>query len=97
MFHESTQSDKALFNRLCPPAKDGTRKFAPVMLKRLKKLGIQHTNPDDLIEEEVSKFARLDIDVNSITWYKATLDTSLLKCEFRPHLLLLLVVVGNVW
>ena len=27
MFHESSQSRKALFDRLCPPAKDGSRRF----------------------------------------------------------------------
>merc|ERR1711871_1630958 len=45
IFHESQQSNAALFKRLCPPAKDGTRKFSPVMLKRLAKLGIAKTNP----------------------------------------------------
>ena len=40
VFHETRQSDEALFRRLCPPAKDGSRKFSPVMFKRLKKLGI---------------------------------------------------------
>ena len=35
MFHENTQTNKALFNRLCP-AKKGVRTFAPVMLKRLQ-------------------------------------------------------------
>lgn len=39
MFHENSQSDKSLFNRLCPEDKDGKRKFAPVMTKRLQKLG----------------------------------------------------------
>lgn len=38
------------------------------MFKRLEKLGITKTNPDDLTEEEVSKFARLDIDPEKITW-----------------------------
>lgn len=32
--------DDALFNRLCPPDRDGGRHFAPVMLRRLSKLGI---------------------------------------------------------
>ena len=41
MFHESTQSDEALFKRLCPASKDGSRRFAPVMLKRLANLGIR--------------------------------------------------------
>ena len=35
MFHESSADDEQLFERLCPPAKDGTRKFSPVMLRRL--------------------------------------------------------------
>ncbi|OIV91247.1 hypothetical protein TanjilG_30469 [Lupinus angustifolius] len=68
MFHESTQSDKALFNRLCPPNKEGKRRFSDVMFSRLNKLGISKTNPDDLTPEEVNKFARLDIDQNAITW-----------------------------
>lgn len=67
MFHENTQTNKALYNRLVPK-KGGVRKFAPVMFRRLKKLGIDKTNPDDLTEEEVAKFARLDIDPETITW-----------------------------
>lgn len=74
MFHERAQSDKALFRRLCPRAKDGSRKFAPVMLTRLKKLGITKVTPDDLTDEEISKFARLDIDPDTITWQRV-LDT----------------------
>ncbi|KAI0709483.1 C-1-tetrahydrofolate synthase [Earliella scabrosa] len=67
MFHEATQSDKALYSRLVP-AKKGKREFAPLMLKRLKKLGIDKTNPDDLTPEEINRFARLDIDPETITW-----------------------------
>ncbi|KAI9300369.1 formate--tetrahydrofolate ligase-domain-containing protein [Cunninghamella echinulata] len=74
MFHENTQSDKALFSRLCP-AKKGVRKFAPVMLKRLKKLGINKTDPSELTEEEIKKFARLDIDPATITWQRV-MDTN---------------------
>ena len=70
MFHESKQSDKALWKRLCPVQKDGSRKFANVMLRRLEKLGINKTNPDDLTEEEISQFVRLDIDPESITWQR---------------------------
>ncbi|KAK4701981.1 hypothetical protein P7C70_g4241, partial [Phenoliferia sp. Uapishka_3] len=73
-FHESTQTDKQLFNRLCPPKK-GVRTFAPIMFKRLQKLGITKTNPDDLTEEEVSRFARLDIDPEKITWHRVV-DTN---------------------
>jgi len=68
LFHENTQTDKQLFDRLCPADKDGNRTFSAVMLKRVKKLGIDKTNPNDLTEEEQSKFARLDIDESSITW-----------------------------
>lgn len=68
MFHESSQKDKALFNRLCPKGKDGKRHFAPIMQSRLDKLGITKVNPEDLTDEEISKFARLDIDPDTITW-----------------------------
>ncbi len=68
MFHETRQKDEALFRRLCPRAKDGSRTFAKSMLLRLKKLGIDKTNPDDLTEEEIHRFVRLDIDPDSITW-----------------------------
>lgn len=73
MFHEDTQKDEALFNRLCP-AKNGVRRFAPVMLKRLAKLNITGTEPEQLSEEERARFARLDIDPDSITWQRV-LDT----------------------
>ena len=56
MFHEATQSDAALFNRLCPADKKGVRTFAPVMLRRLKKLGIEQTNPDDLTDVEKGRY-----------------------------------------
>src|SRR3989337_2115262 len=62
MFHESMQDDEKLFNALCPPDKQGNRKFSPSMLRRLKKLGIDKTNPNDLTPEERPRFARLDID-----------------------------------
>jgi len=68
MFHEAAQSDEALFRRLCPADKQGRRTFAPVMLRRLRKLGITKTDPSDLTPEEVSAFVRLDFDPKSITW-----------------------------
>ena len=68
MYHETRQSDEALFKRLCPPAKDGSRSFAKPMLRRLEKLGINKTDPNDLTEEEVSRFVRLDIDPDTVTW-----------------------------
>lgn len=67
MFHENTQKDGPLYKRLVP-AKKGKREFAPIMFRRLKKLGIDKTNPDDLTPEEITRFARLDIDPETITW-----------------------------
>ena len=74
MFHEATQKDKALFNRLVPK-KNGVRVFAPIMFRRLKKLGIEKTKPDELTDEEITRFARLDIDPDTITW-KRVLDVN---------------------
>lgn len=45
------------------------------MFKRLKKLGIDKTNPDDLTPEEINRFARLDVDLSTITWNRV-LDTN---------------------
>lgn len=67
MFHESTQKDGPLYKRLVP-AKKGKREFQAIMFRRLKKLGITKTNPDELTEEEIHRFARLDIDPDTITW-----------------------------
>lgn len=69
MFHEYTQKDGPLYKRLVPETK-GKREFKPVMFKRLKKFGIDKTNPDDLTPEEINKFARLDIDPETITWHR---------------------------
>ncbi|CDH15466.1 probable C-1-tetrahydrofolate synthase,cytoplasmic [Zygosaccharomyces bailii ISA1307] len=66
-FHEATQKDGPLYRRLVP-AKKGVRTFSKTMLKRLEKLGINKTSPDDLTPEEITKFARLDIDLDTITW-----------------------------
>lgn len=68
IFHESTQSDKALLNRLCPPNKEGKKCFSEIMFRRLRKLGISKSKPEELTPEEVNKFARLDIDPSSVTW-----------------------------
>jgi formyltetrahydrofolate synthetase len=74
-FHEWRQTDEALFRRLCPRDKQGNRKFAPSMIKRLQKLGIDKTNPDDLTPEEIHRFVRLDIDPDTITW-RRVIDTN---------------------
>ncbi|PPQ93304.1 hypothetical protein CVT25_014433 [Psilocybe cyanescens] len=74
IFHEGTQSDKALYSRLVP-TKKGKREFAPLMFKRLKKLGIDKTDPNSLTPEEITRFARLDVDLDTITWNRV-LDTN---------------------
>lgn len=74
MFHEADMDDATLFKRLCPP-KNGKRFFTGTMLRRLKKLGIDKTNPDDLTPEEISRFVRLDIDPETITW-RRVIDTN---------------------
>ncbi len=75
MLHESMQDDEKLFNALCPPNKKGERRFSPTMLRRLKKLGIEKTDPNELTPEERSRFARLDIDPNGIAW-RRVMDTN---------------------
>lgn len=75
MYHENTQSDEALFRRLFPQDKKGKRSFARGMLKRLENLGIDKTDPDELTEEERSRFVRLNIDPDTITWMRG-LDTN---------------------
>lgn len=75
ILHESGATDEQLFNRLCPPDKHGKRRFAPGLLGRLRKLGIDKTDPNELTPEERSKLVRLDIDPTTITW-RRVLDTS---------------------
>jgi len=76
IFHEkTTPSDDTLFDRLCPPGKDGSRRFSGVMLRRLRKLGIDKGDPNQLTPEERGRFARLDIDPDSVTW-RRVLDTN---------------------
>ncbi|KAL5253163.1 hypothetical protein ACHWQZ_G013070 [Mnemiopsis leidyi] len=64
IFHEATQSDEALFKRLCPPEKP----LPPIMLRRLQKLGIAGKTPEELSPEERVRFARLNIDPTTIMW-----------------------------
>jgi formyltetrahydrofolate synthetase len=76
VFHEATTpSDEALFNRLCPADRDGSRRFSPVMLRRLKKLGIAKMDPNELSADERKRFGRLDINPRSVTW-RRVVDTS---------------------
>lgn len=75
MFHEQDMDAEKFFEALCPPDKKGQRKFSPSMLRRLKKLGIAKTDPNELTPEERARFAYLDIDPASITW-RRVLDTN---------------------
>lgn len=69
MMHEvNTPDNDKLFDALCPMDKKGGRKFSPSMLRRLKKLGINKTDPNELTPEERADFARLDIDPQNVTW-----------------------------
>jgi formyltetrahydrofolate synthetase len=68
MHEANTPDDNKLFDALCPPNKKGERKFSPSMLRRLKKLGINKTNPNDLTPEERRRFARLNMDYSGVQW-----------------------------
>ncbi|MBI4762575.1 MAG: formate--tetrahydrofolate ligase [Chloroflexota bacterium] len=68
MHEANTPDDNKLFDALCPPNKNGERKFSPTMLRRLKKLGIDKTDPNDLTPEERRRFARLDMDYSGVQW-----------------------------
>ena len=76
MLHEkATPDDEKLFNALCPADKQGARRFSPSMLRRLQKLGIKKTDPNELTTEERKRFARLDIDPDNIT-FRRVVDTN---------------------
>ncbi|XP_033859625.3 monofunctional C1-tetrahydrofolate synthase, mitochondrial-like isoform X4 [Acipenser ruthenus] len=74
ILHESTQSDKALYNRLVPSV-NGVRHFSSIQLARLRRLGINKSDPSTLTVEEITSFVRLDIDPATITWQRV-LDTN---------------------
>jgi methylenetetrahydrofolate dehydrogenase (NADP+)/methenyltetrahydrofolate cyclohydrolase/formyltetrahydrofolate synthetase len=73
MYHEARQSDKQLFDRLMP-VKDGKRKVATAIQRRMKRLGFTG-EVDSLNEEQRRKLVRLDIDPARITW-RRVLDTN---------------------
>ncbi|HAF47709.1 MAG TPA: formate--tetrahydrofolate ligase, partial [Anaerolineaceae bacterium] len=75
MYHETYQSDEALFDRLCPPDEDGQRAFGIGMLGRLENLGIDKTDPNELTKDEKHRFARLNVNRDTLTWRRAT-DTN---------------------
>ncbi|XP_068432933.1 monofunctional C1-tetrahydrofolate synthase, mitochondrial isoform X1 [Clinocottus analis] len=74
MLHEATQSDKALFSRLVPSV-NGVRRFSPIQISRLQRLGINEQDPASLTPQDVSAFVRLDLDPSKITWQRVV-DTN---------------------
>lgn len=67
LFHEATSKTIEGFYQRLVPAKKGKRSFTPAMINRLKSLGINKINPDELTPEEIRLFAKLNIDPQSIT------------------------------
>jgi formyltetrahydrofolate synthetase len=86
LFHESRPNAAGrdglglvIFDRLCPKdAKTGKREFSPIMLRRLKKIGVEDSaklaDPELLTPEERVRFSLLDIDPATVTWQRV-LDT----------------------
>jgi hypothetical protein len=50
---------------------DGSRKFAPIMFRRLKKLGITKTIPNDLTKEEVLPDVNIRHPITDVSKYGA--------------------------
>ncbi|KAL1461543.1 hypothetical protein WDU94_013428 [Cyamophila willieti] len=74
MFHEETQTDEQLYNRLVPKVK-GKREFSIIQRRRLLRLKIEKTDPNTLTPEEIKKFVRLNIDPDTISW-RRVMDTN---------------------
>ncbi|CAF5185401.1 unnamed protein product, partial [Rotaria magnacalcarata] len=74
MFHENTQTDQALYNRLVATV-NGKRTFSAIQQRRLNKLNINKTDPEALTEDEIRNFVRLNIDPTTITWQRVV-DTN---------------------
>lgn len=64
IFHERTQKTKDLYRRLT----DELKNFTPIMMRRLRKLGIDKTDPKTLTDDEIEKFSRLNIDPEKVSW-----------------------------
>ncbi|KAK0396373.1 hypothetical protein QR680_001696 [Steinernema hermaphroditum] len=84
MFHEATQNDEALFNRLVPKDKQGKRPLSEIQKRRLVRLNIPvPEDANDLTAEQRKRFSRLDINPETITWHRVidTNDRFLRKVE----------------
>ncbi|XP_077077291.1 C-1-tetrahydrofolate synthase, cytoplasmic isoform X3 [Siphateles boraxobius] len=64
--YETKLSEKALFDLLVP-LKEGQRSVSPAQLSRLKKLGIEKSDPLTFTGTEIRRFVRLDIDLGTTT------------------------------
>jgi methylenetetrahydrofolate dehydrogenase (NADP+)/methenyltetrahydrofolate cyclohydrolase/formyltetrahydrofolate synthetase len=68
ILHELYQEDERLFQAFCPSDKAGKRCLSPTLLRRLRKLGIDKTDPAELTDDDKRRIFRLNIDPDSITW-----------------------------
>ncbi|KAK4337260.1 hypothetical protein RND71_044163 [Anisodus tanguticus] len=68
-FHEATQSDQALYQKLVPRTPGVPRKFNDVQKRRLEKLDLPaDTDPDLLTPEQIKEFSRLNINTKQLEW-----------------------------
>lgn len=63
--YHAKYSDKVLFDLLVP-FRDGHQAFSASQINRLKKLGIETSDPLTLTQEEIRRFVRLDINPDFI-------------------------------
>ncbi|MEK6587816.1 MAG: formate--tetrahydrofolate ligase, partial [Chloroflexota bacterium] len=75
IFHETRQTDDQLFDRLLPVDSSRARSVAASLRRRMERLGLQLSDPDELSPEDRSRLVRLDIDPASITWQRV-IDTN---------------------
>ena len=68
-YNTAEEANTVLNHILC------TYSFSEIQMKRLRKLGIDKTDPDALTEDERRRFAFLDIDPSTITWQRV-MDTN---------------------
>jgi methylenetetrahydrofolate dehydrogenase (NADP+)/methenyltetrahydrofolate cyclohydrolase/formyltetrahydrofolate synthetase len=68
ILHELYQEDEKLFEAFCPSDKAGKRCLSPTLVRRLRKLGIDKTDPAELSADDKRRIFRLNIDPDSITW-----------------------------
>uniref|UniRef100_A0AC35UAU5 C-1-tetrahydrofolate synthase, cytoplasmic n=1 Tax=Rhabditophanes sp. KR3021 TaxID=114890 RepID=A0AC35UAU5_9BILA len=76
MFHENTQSNVALFNRLVPKNKKGERLLSGIQKRRALRLELPDVGDvNEWSPENRAKFARIDIDPETISWNRV-IDTN---------------------